>query len=50
MVKETREAQKRKRAIQEYPDDGGLKKQVRRFDDTFSAWTVVRETFFTKLV
>lgn len=28
------------------PADGGLKEQVRPFEDTFSAWTVIYNYFF----
>ena len=28
-----------------YPPDGGLTEQVRHYDDTFSAWTAVKEHF-----
>lgn len=33
-----------------YPPDGGLKSPVRGFDDTFSAWTVIKETWFPHLL
>lgn len=31
-----------------YPDDGGLKEPVWKFEDTFSAVTVLKEMFFNK--
>jgi hypothetical protein len=31
-----------------YPDDGGLKEQVRPFDETFSAWTLILDAFLGK--
>ena len=31
-----------------YPPDGGLKEPVRKFEDTFSVWTVIREHFFPR--
>jgi hypothetical protein len=33
-----------------YPPDGGLKKPVRDFKDTFSVWTVLKEEFFPGLL
>lgn len=29
-----------------YPPDGGLKEQVRPFDETFNVWTVILDHFF----
>lgn len=33
-----------------YPPDGGLKAPVRKFEDCFSAWTVIKETWFPHLL
>ena len=33
-----------------YPPDGGLKEPVRDFADTFSVWTVIKETWFPHLL
>lgn len=32
------------------PPDDGLKEQVRPIEDTFSAWTVIKETWFPHLL
>jgi hypothetical protein len=31
-----------------YPDDGGLKQQVKPFDHTFSGYSLLREVFGTE--
>jgi hypothetical protein len=33
-------------SVKFYPDDGGLGEQKKKFDDTFSAWTVIKNHFF----
>jgi len=42
MNEETGTTRKRGGTTPGYPGDGGLKKQVRSYDDTFSAWEAVR--------
>lgn len=34
----------------QHPPDGGLKEPVRGFEDTFSVWTVIKETWFPHLL
>lgn len=36
--------------LRPYPPDGGLKEPVRKFEDTFSVWTVIKEAWFPHLL
>jgi|ERR1700722_1183849 len=33
-----------------YPDDGGLPEQKKKFGETFSAWTVIKNHFFPERI